>query len=292
MLLPQPLLQPEVFTHESCSTAVPASASDSNSCQTVAASGAGTGSPPAGDALGSRSHRMVTPSSPILASSGSPTQQTASPPLPDNPPAPSVTSPDHDSLTQGLASHLSLSRSQMEAEPDRSVSGGDVAAEQAPVHFLDGAHAESLGPTSTASAPSQSASSSGHAEQPERSSPCNKHHHGKEEEQQWEQSPSHHGKEDKQLSEHFAPPILPLALPLAAGPAQEAVQQVQGYAQDTQGDASTHCIRDAACNPAQLPPAKAKPGILAKSLFCIVFSPVLVPVLAVGGCLQLYDALS
>ena len=35
-----------------------------------------------------------------------------------------------------------------------------------------------------------------------------------------------------------------------------------------------------------LPKAKTKAGLLAKSLFCTVFFPVLVAVLAVGGCLR------
>ena len=220
MLLPQPVLQSQVVAYESCSIAVAASASDSNSCQTAAASQAGTASPPAGDALGSGSSATFAPSGSV-----SRTQQTASPPLAVDPPAPSVTSPDHDSLTQVLATHITLSRSKMDNETDRSVCGGDVAGEQAPAHLLDVAQAESLSPTGTASVPSQSASSRRHAEQPAHSFSCNKRYHGKAEEQQWEQNPSHHGKEDEQLSEHFAPLLLPL--PLAAVPPQEGIQQVQ-----------------------------------------------------------------
>ena len=92
--------------------------------------------------------------------------------------------------------------------------------------------------------------------------------------------------EDEQLPEGTAP-LLPLLSSAAAD--QEGVQQrrVEG----TQMDRSAHDTSSVSLNEA-MPNAKGKPGFLAKTVFCAVFSPILVPVLAVGGCLQIYDALS
>ena len=82
---------------------------------------------------------------------------------------------------------------------------------------------------------------------------------GEDEEQGFSQLPK---EEDEQLSEGMAS-LLPALSSAAAD--QEDVQQ-------------SH--------------PEGKPGFLAKTVFCAVFSPILVPVLAVGGCLQIHKALS
>ena len=249
----------------------------------------------AADALESGSDAVLTP-----APSSPAPQQSVSP----EPPACSVSSPEdssHDTLKQGVAPHLAPSSCTTLRESDSAVSGGDVAAEQAPAHSLDGSQAQVLTTSPTAAALFQSVSSRGDAEQPvsaaSSSSCCNGNDHPcsrEEEEQPEEQDPSElpQAEEDEHMLEHSAPLLLPLPLPLAAGCAQEDAQQAEEFAPDTRTEASMHCSRDATCNAADVPEPAKKPGLLAKTLFCTVFSPVLVPVLAVGGCLQLCEALS
>ena len=275
---------------EAASTAVAAPASGSNSCQTLAdASEAGTASPPAADALKSESDAVVThaPSS----SPPSVTQQTAAPHPADDPPTASTSSP---SLKQGLATHPTPGSCARLGEADSAFSGGDAAAEQAPAHSLDGSQAQSHSPI--ASALSQSFSSRGDAQQPEDSSSCcdgNDHPCSRgEEEQPREQDPSElpQEEEDEQMSEHSAPLPLPLPQPLPAGSAQADLGAHQAQ-EDMQTEATAGCS-DASCNAADVPEPKKKPGFLAKTVFCTIFSPILVPVLAVGACLQLYEALS
>lgn len=96
----------------------------------------------------------------------------------------------------------------------------------------------------------------------------------------------------QQEDEHFLERTAPLLALPSAESAQEGVQQLQGHAEDTQTDGMSHGASDVPRNAAETPQAKQKPGFLAKTIFCTVFAPVLVPVLAVGGCLQLHDALS
>ena len=112
---------------------------------------------------------------------------------------------------------------------------------------------------------------------------------GKEEEkQQGEQKPSQLLQEaDEHFSEHTAPHLSVLS----AG-AAEGVQQLQNHAEDTHVNAVAHCASHVSHNAAEAPQTKQEPSFLAKILFCTFFAPILVPVLAVGGCLQLHDALS
>ena len=243
----------------------------------------------AADALESGSDAVVTPAATPPA-----TQQSVSP----EPPACSVSSPadsSHESLKQGVAPHLAPSSCTTLHESDSVVSGGDAAAEQAPALSLDGSQAELLTPSPATAAPSQSACSRGDAEQPEDSPSCHSNHgcgnqeeeEEEEEEQRGEQNPTQPPAQEEE--EHSAPLLLPLPLLLPAGSAQEGAQEAQAFAQDVPTDATTV---DAPCSPAEVPEPKKKPGFLAKTVFCTIFSLVLVPVLAVGGCLQLYEALS
>ncbi|KAL3162948.1 hypothetical protein ABBQ32_009382 [Trebouxia sp. C0010 RCD-2024] len=68
-------------------------------------------------------------------------------------------------------------------------------------------------------------------------------------------------------------------------PVQQDKLCTDGLAQDADGVASGATDSEAVT-------PKAKPGFLAKAIFCTVASPVLVPVLALGTAIQVYEALS
>ena len=132
----------------------------------------------------------------------------------------------------------------------------------------------------------QHASSSSLLEEDNQQADC---HVKEEEEHQGAQKPSQLPQgQDEHLSECTAPlPQVP-----SAGAGQEGVQQLQSHAEVTQANDVTHCAGDVSRHAAEAPQAKKKPGFFAKAMFCTVFSPILVPVLAVGGFLQMHDALS
>lgn len=124
------------------------------------------------------------------------------------------------------------------------------------------------------------------------------HHYGREEEEQpREPHPSQlpRQEEDEQPLQHSAPLLLSgraagsgraiveeelsavtaaHLLPVQAGSAQEGVQWVQEFAQDTQREASTDSTRDALWNPAGVLKAKRNPGLLAKTVkISVPYSP-------------------
>ncbi|KAL3160974.1 hypothetical protein ABBQ38_009364 [Trebouxia sp. C0009 RCD-2024] len=68
-------------------------------------------------------------------------------------------------------------------------------------------------------------------------------------------------------------------------PVQQDNLRTGGLAQDSDGAACAATDSEAVA-------PKAKPGFLAQALFCTVASPILVPVLALGTAIQLYEALS
>ncbi len=102
------------------------------------------------------------------------------------------------------------------------------------------------------------------------------------EEEQRPTDPSH----DAEQSVDTWVPLLPL--PSSPVSEEEAAQQLQtSSAHDARLPASDMSFR--ADSSSQ---RKAKPGFLAKALFCSVAWPVLVPIVAFSSCIQLYDACS
>ena len=74
----------------------------------------------------------------------------------DDAPSPSVSSPEHQSGSNGLATHLTPNSHGMIDESGSSVNGGDVAGEQAPAQSSDGSKTALLILSPTIAAPSQS----------------------------------------------------------------------------------------------------------------------------------------
>jgi len=91
---------------------------------------------------------------------------------------------------------------------------------------------------------------------------------------------------DAEQSADTSVPLLPS--PSSPVSEEEAAQQLQtSNAYDARLPASDTSFR--ADSSSQ---RKAKPGFLAKALFCSVAWPVLVPIVAFSSCIQLYDACS
>jgi len=102
------------------------------------------------------------------------------------------------------------------------------------------------------------------------------------EEGQWPTDPSHDAEQSADTSGHH---ILSPPSPVSE---EEAAHQLQT---NNACDARLQA-KDTSCRAEPSSQTKAKPGFLAKALFCSVAWPVLVPVVAFSSCVQLYDACS